>query len=174
MVAHSNHAFVGRNFFRARPEMVPLDLELVAHPNLTQRGPLPLFLSREQSYQLPGSASRSVRDIQSWEIIYSANLRTSDLRTRPSAVLAENRYYDLADLACFRNFAQRSRCASAIRRRASLLKVRFALLGMAPLVWPSTSNAFPTRSSSFWRRVYSVRREVTTLFRLVIDYPLMQ
>jgi len=27
---------VGRNFFRARPEMVPLDLELVARPKLGQ------------------------------------------------------------------------------------------------------------------------------------------
>src|ERR1700739_890295 len=40
--------------------------------------------------------------------------------------------YDLASLA-FRTFAQRSLCASAIRRRASLLKTRLTLLGFDPL-----------------------------------------
>jgi hypothetical protein len=46
------------------------------------------------------------------------------LRTRPSAVLAK--YYDF-DLA-FRTFAQRCRWASAIRSRASLLRMRLPLL----------------------------------------------
>jgi hypothetical protein len=48
------------------------------------------------------------------------------LRTRPSAVLAKDYDYDF-DLA-FRTFAQRCRWASAIRSRASLLRMRLALL----------------------------------------------
>ena len=52
------------------------------------------------------------------------------LRTRPSAVLAKDYDYDYDydfDLA-FRTFAQRCRWASAIRSRASLLRMRLALL----------------------------------------------
>src|ERR1700687_1430544 len=81
--------------------------------------------------------------------------------------------YDLTSLAaCFRTFAQRSRCASAIRLRASLLKVRPVLLSDFPPAWPRASSAFPTLPISFSRREYSLRRELTTLFRLVIYNPL--
>jgi hypothetical protein len=82
--------------------------------------------------------------------------------------------YDLTSLAAaFRTFAQRSRCASAIRLRASLLKVRPVLLSFFPPAWPSASNAFPTLPISRSRREYSFCREETTLFRLVMYYPLM-
>src|ERR1700757_1136918 len=71
--------------------------------------------------------------------------------------------YDLASLACFRTLAQRCRCASAIRSRASLLKTRLPRLSLAPFRLPRALSAFPTRSISCWRREYSERREVTTL-----------
>src|ERR1700731_4660228 len=68
--------------------------------------------------------------------------------------------YDLTSLAaCFLTLAQRSRCASAIRRRASLLKVRPVFLSFFPPAWPRASSAFPTFPISFWRREYSFCRE---------------
>ena len=82
-------------------------------------------------------------------------------------------YYALAALACFRTFAQRRLCASAIRSRASLLKTRLPLLSRLPPALLRASSAFRTRSMSFSRRAYSSRREVTTLFRFVIYNPLM-
>ena len=71
----------------------------------------------------------------------------------------------LAPLA-LRTLAQRCRCASAMRSRASLLRIRLPLL--APFALPRAANAFPTLSVSFWRREYSLCREETTLFRFVI------
>jgi hypothetical protein len=80
--------------------------------------------------------------------------------------------YDFTSLAAaFRTFAQRSFCASAIRLRASLLKVRPVFLSVFPLAWPRASSAFPTCPISFSRREYSFRREATTLF-IIIKYPL--
>src|ERR1700722_1026027 len=74
--------------------------------------------------------------------------------------------------ASFRTLAQRSRCASAMRWRAFLLKTRFAFLSLFPPASPSASSAFPTWPISLSSLEYSDRREVTTLFRLVIHYPL--
>jgi len=97
------------------------------------------------------------------------SLRTK-LRTRPAAVLATaGCTYALA--AALRAFAQRCLCASAIRSRASLLKVRPVLLSFPPL-WPRASSALPTRPNSFWSRAYSCCREDTTLF-IIIDTPLL-
>src|SRR3974390_162521 len=75
---------------------------------------------------------------------------------------------DYCYLAClaFRTLAQRCRCASAIRSRASLLRIRLPLL--TPFALPRAANAFPTLSVSFWSREYSLCREATTLFRFVI------
>src|SRR5579872_1021268 len=104
-------------------------------------------------------------------------VRTSEVSERGCLRCLRKRtaVYDLTSLAaCFRTFAQRSRCASAIRLRASLLKVRPVFLSDFPPACPRASNAFPTLPISFSRRAYSFCREVTTLFRLVIHYPLLQ
>src|SRR5215467_11332190 len=84
-------------------------------------------------------------------------------RTGPFAVLAK--YCYLLCLA-FRTLAQRCLCASAIRSRASLLRIRLPLLD--PFAPPSADNAFPTLSISRCRREYSLCRVATALFRLLI------
>src|SRR5271165_5816568 len=76
--------------------------------------------------------------------------------------------YDLTSLAAsLRTFAQRSFCASAMRLRASLLKVRPVVLSFFPPAWPRASSAFPTCPISFSRREYSFRREATTLLIII-------
>lgn len=87
----------------AGPALVSVDLEQVIESGSLERGP-----ARE-----------------SWE----------KLRTGPVAVLRNHysTYYFTSLAACFLTFAQRSLCASAIRLRASLLKVRPVFLSFFPL-----------------------------------------
>src|SRR5438128_11342143 len=77
----------------------------------------------------------------------------------------------LASLAALRTFAQRSRCASAMRSRASLLKVRPVFLSFFPPARPRALSAFPTLPISDSRREYSFCKEATTLFSVVIHTP---
>ena len=83
-------------------------------------------------------------------------------------MLAKN--YDLACLA-FRTFAQRSRCASAILRRASLLRLRLVPSLFPPPALPRSVQRFPYTRHLFLKTGVFRCREVTTLFRFAIRTP---
>src|SRR5216684_7555711 len=122
MAAIAGAGAVGRYLVCARAEMVPLDLG----------GDIPELLSGWCPARAP---------------LVSSNSGYERGRLR---CLRSNCTYDLTSLAaCFRTFAQRSLCASAIRLRASLLKVRPVLLSDLPPATPSASSAFPTLPISF-------------------------
>src|ERR1700691_3720859 len=145
MAAPAGPGSVGWNFLCAGAEVVPLDLGARIPELLSEGGPAKAPL---------------------------ANLGRSYERGRLRCLRNDCSYVLTSLAACFRTFAQRSRCASAIRLRASLLKVRPGVLSDFPPAWPSASSAFTTLPISFSRREYSFRRDLTTLFRLTIYSPL--